>query len=86
MGGFPDMTAVSPIALAKYKEAHMWVSKIIALIISGEDNKRLQQLIVKLDVLSRWNFGDSYGRISEDEKKSNEKLKQLAGGWTPMKL
>lgn len=30
------------------------------------------------------NFGDRNGRISEEEKQVNARIKQAMGGWTPM--
>ena len=83
MGGLADYTAVSPIALMKYKGAHGKVSKVISLIITGEDDARCQQLMNELDALSRWNFGDRYGNLSTEEKNVNEKIKQTMKGWTP---
>lgn len=84
MGGMGDYTAVSPIAMMKYKEALGKVSIVISLIITGEDDERCQRYINELDALSRWNFGDRNGRISEEEKQINERIKQTMGGWTPM--
>ena len=83
MGGSADYTAVSPIALMKYKGAHGKVSRVISLIITGEDDARCKQLMNELDALSRWNFGDRYGNLSADEQKVNEKIKQVMNGWTP---
>lgn len=84
MGGRADYTAISPVAMMKYKEALGKVSKVISLIITGEDNERCQRYINELDALSRWNFADRNGRISEEEKQINEHIKQAMGGWTPM--
>lgn len=84
MGGRCDYTAVSPITLVKYKEALGKVSTVISLIITGEDDERCQRYINELDALSRWNFGDRHGNISEEERQINERIKQAMGGWTPM--
>jgi hypothetical protein len=84
MGGRADYTAISPIAMMKYKEALGKVSKVISLIITEEDEEQCQRYINELDALSRWNFGDRNGRISEEEKQVNERIKQIMGGWTPM--
>ena len=84
LGGKVDYTAVSQMAMAKYKEALGKVSIIISLIITGEDEERCQRLINELEALSRWNFADRNGRISKEEKQINEHIKQAMGGWTPM--
>ena len=84
MGGRSDYTAISPVAMRKYKEALGKVSTVISLIITGEDDERCQRYINELDALSRWNFGDRNGRISEEEKQVNARIKQAMGGWTPM--
>ena len=84
MGGVIDYTAISPIALVKYKEALGKVSKVIFLIITGEDEEQCRRYINELDALSRWNFGDRYGRISEEEKEINDRIKQSLDGWTPL--
>ena len=84
MGGRIDYTAVSPIAMMKYKEALGKVSMVISLIITGEDDERCQRYINELDALSRWNFEDRNGRISEEEQQINKRIKQETGGWTPM--
>ena len=84
MGGRADYTAVCPIAMMKYKEALGKVSIVLSLIITGEDEERLQRYINELDALSRWNFGDRNGCISEEEERINEQIKQVMGGWTPM--
>ena len=84
MGGRADYTAISPIAMMKYKEALGKVSKVISFIITGEDEEQCQRYINELDALSRWNFGDRNGRISKEEKQVNERIKQAMGGWTPI--
>jgi len=84
MGGRADYTAVSPVALMKYKEALGKVSRVISLIITGEDDEKCKRYINELDALSRWSFCDRNGRISEEEKQANERIKQAMGGWTPM--
>lgn len=84
MGGRADYTAVNPIALMKYKEALGKVSAVISLIITGEDDEKCKLYINELDALSRWNFGNRYGRMSEEEKQVNERIKQAMGGWTPV--
>lgn len=84
MGGRCDYTAISPIVMMKYKEALSKVSFAISLIITGEDEETCQRYIDELDALSRWNFGDRYGNISEEEKLVNEKIKLKMNGWTPM--
>ena len=84
MGGVADCTAISTVALAKYKQAHSKVSKVISLIITGEDDELCQKYINELDALSRWNFADRNGRITEEEKRVNEHIKTCMNGWTPM--
>lgn len=84
MSGKADNTAISQVALMKYKEALGKVSTVISLIITGEDEEKCQRFINELDALSRWNFGDRYGRITENEKLVNKRIKQKMGGWTPM--
>lgn len=84
MGGRADYTAISPVAMMKYKEALGKVSTVISLIITGEDDERCQRYINELNALSSWNFGDRNGHISEEEKQLNARIKQKMGGWTPM--
>lgn len=84
MGGRADYTAINPVTLMKYKEALGKVSRIICLIITGENDEQCQRYINELDALSRWNFGDKFGRISEEEKQINARIKQAMGGWSPM--
>jgi hypothetical protein len=83
MGGACDYTAINPIALIKYKAALTKVSIVISLIINRSDEEKCQRYIDELDALSRWNFGDRNGNISEEEKRVNERIKQKMGGWTP---
>ena len=83
IGGCPDMTAINPIALMKYKQAHNMVAQCIYLLITEEDNEKLDLLVKQLDILSRWNFGDRNGNISSEEMICNKKLEEILSGWNP---
>lgn len=83
MGGRSDYTAVSRIKLMRYSEAYGKVSKIIALIINNDDEKECKKLLNEMDALSRWNFTDRNGGISDEEVRYNRVLKKRMNGWTP---
>ena len=84
MGGTPDMTAVSQVALVKYKEAHGKASRVISLILTGEDDDLCDRLLSELEALASWNFGDRHGRISDEEVRVNRRITEALGGWTPL--
>jgi len=84
IGGTVDYTAINPIAMMKYKQAFTKVSKVIYLTLTEEDDELCMRYIRELDALSRWNFGDKYGNLSEEEKRVNERIKQEMKGWTPI--
>ena len=83
MGGRNDYTAVSPIKLMRYSEAYGKVSKIIAHIINNDNEEECEKLLYEMDALSRWNFKDRNGRISDEEVRCNQFLKKRMNGWTP---
>lgn len=84
MGGRADLTSISTVALAKYKQALGKASRVISLIITQEDNRLCRRLTDELDALSRWNFGDRNGNITKEELLVNENIKQAMGGWSPL--
>lgn len=83
LGGTADYTAISLRTLMAYKKAHEKVSKVIALIVSNEDEDLCQRYINELEALSRWNFGDKNGKISKEEQDINERITKEMKGWTP---
>ena len=78
IGSLGDLTAVNIKKLIACTKANQHVSTILLATFFEEDKEKAERLVNELELLSRWNFPDKNGCLSDEEKQLNTKTEQLA--------
>lgn len=69
IGALGDLTAVSVKNLLACKQANQQASLILAATFFEEDKEKAETFLKEIELLSRWNFPDKNGRLSDEDKK-----------------
>lgn len=78
IGSVSDLTAISTKRLTACAKANMRVYSILVATFYEEDKCKAERLADELELLTRWHFPDKIGRLSDEEKRLNERLEIIA--------
>lgn len=78
IGSVSDMTAISTKRLIACTKANMRAYSILVATFYEEDKCKAERLINELELLTKWNFPDKIGRLSNEEKQLNKRLEAIA--------
>lgn len=78
IGALCDLTAVNIKNLVACKQANQQASMILSATFFEENKEKAETYLKEIELLACWNFPDKSGRLSDEEKKLNEKLEKTA--------
>lgn len=78
IGSVSDLTAISTKRLIACSKANMQVYSILVATFYECDKSKAEKLINELELLTRWNFPDKIGRLSDEENELNKLLEKTA--------
>jgi len=78
IGNIGDLTAVNMKRMIACTQANQRASMVLSATFFENDPDKASKYLRELRLLSRWNFPDRYGNLTDEEKQINERLRQHA--------